>query len=132
MKEIDLPSGAKLKLGVVPFEFSKALFQAILEEAKALSLASSMEMADVYKSLFCIGFSSKKIEACLWKCFEKVIYEDKRGPLKIDKDTFEPVENRGDYMAVCLAVTKDNIDPFVKGLYAGYREFLAAITANLV
>ena len=129
MKEIKLPSGAILKLGVSPFGVSRALFQAVLEEVKDLKIASSDEMAAVYKDIFCIGLSSKKIEACLWECFKKVLYCDKRGDLKIDQDTFEPVSARGDYLAVCIAVAKENIDPFVKGLYVEYKGFFETITS---
>jgi hypothetical protein len=131
MKEIDLPSGAKLKITPAPFEEAKTLYQAVLEEAKGVQFSTKDEMANVYKDLFCVGFSSKKIEAALWACFKTVIYEDKRGPLKIDKDTFTPVETRGDYVMVCMLVAKENIDPFVKGLYAEYKtlfETLATVS----
>lgn len=132
MKEIDLPSGAKLKIGDSPFEDSKALYQAVLDEAKAIKIDmnSAENMSNVYKDLFLIGFSSKKIEAALWKCFEKCIYEDGRGSLKIDKDTFQPKTSREDYVAVCMGVAKENIDPFVKGLYAEYSRFFQAILSD--
>jgi hypothetical protein len=130
MREIKLPSGAVLKIGVSPFEVSKALYQAILEEAKAVAFVSTTEMASVYKDIFCVGLSSKKIEACLWECFKKCIYNSGKGDLKIDKDTFEPVEARSDYVAVCIAVAKENIDPFVKGLYAEYSQFFEMIGSD--
>jgi len=119
-----------LKIGVSPFEVSKALYQAILEEAKAVAFVSTTEMASVYKDIFCVGLSSKKIEACLWECFKKCIYNSGKGDLKIDKDTFEPVEARSDYVAVCIAVAKENIDPFVKGLYAEYSQFFEMIGSD--
>lgn len=125
-----MPSGAVLKIGVSPFEVSKALYQAILEEAKAVAFVSTTEMASVYKDIFCVGLSSKKIEACLWECFKKCIYNSGKGDLKIDKDTFEPVEARSDYVAVCIAVAKENIDPFVKGLYAEYSQFFEMIGSD--
>lgn len=118
-----MPSGAILKIGVSPFEVSKALYQAVLEEAKVISFASTDEMVSVYKDLFCIGLSSKKIEAALWECFKKCIYNSGKGDFKVDKDTFESIEARADYVAVCIAVAKENIDPFVKGLYAEYSQF---------
>lgn len=126
-KEVSLPSGAKLKIGMPPFEVSKALYQVVLEEGKGILIASKTEMASVYKDLFCIGFSSKKIEACLWDCFKHCQYCDKRGELKIDNDTFQPLEAREDYMTVCMEVAKENISPFVKSLYAEYGQFLQMI-----
>jgi hypothetical protein len=124
MTEVTLPSGAVLKITPADFETSKALYQAFLEEMKVIKLSGKDEMADVFKNLACIGFSSKKIETCLWKCFERVTYNSGNGDLKISKDTFEPVAAREDYMAVCIAVAKENILPFMKSLYAEYGQFL--------
>ena len=124
---IQLPSGATLKIGTSPFEVSKALYMALLEEAKGLAFSTATERAQLFKDIFCMGFSSKRIEACLWKCFEKVQYCDERGDLKIDKDTFEPVKARGDYVAVCMAVAKENVAPFGNGLYAEYAGLFKTI-----
>jgi hypothetical protein len=126
-KEVKMPSGAVLKIWPAPFAEARALYQAVLEEAKALKFSSQDEMAALYKDLFCIGFSSKKIESCLWACFKKVHYVGEKGELKIDQDTFEPVKAREDYIAACMAVAKENIDPFVKGLYAEYKTLFAII-----
>lgn len=127
-KEVKLPSGAILKIGLPPFAVSRDLYQAVLEEAKGILIGSKTEMASVYKDLFCIGFSSKKIEACLWKCFEHCQYNNgQTGDLKIDKDTFEPEAARDDYMTVCMEVAKENIHPFAKSLYAEYGTFLTMI-----
>ena len=54
----------------------------------------------------------------------------RKGPLKIDKDTFEPVENREDYIQVCLEVIKENVAPFLKSLFAEYRQFMLSIPKN--
>lgn len=132
MKEVKLLSGAILKITPAPFEDARNLYQALLEELKPLQISSKTEMASIYKDLFCIGFSSKKIEACLWECFKKVIYHDKRGALKIDKDTFEPIEARDDYMKVCMEVAKENVLPFAKSLYAEYGRFLSMSDNDLV
>lgn len=130
MKEIGLPSGAKLKITPASFELAKGLYQSVLKEAKSVQFATKTEMANVYKDLFCVGFSSKEIEAALWACFPKVQYCDSRGELKIDKDTFEPIEARGDYVTVCMEVAKENISPFVKSLYAEYGEVFRAMLSD--
>ena len=121
MKEITLPSGAILKIQIAPFADAKALYQAVLDELKIVQMSSSTDMTSVFKDLSCIGFSSKKIESCLEQCFKRCLYND----LKLDKDTFEPVDSRQDYIVVCLAVAKENIMPFMKGLYAEFQQFLA-------
>jgi len=127
MKQITLPSGAILKITPSPFTDAKALYQAVLEEVRFLNLDAKTEMASVYKDLFCVGFSSKKIEAGLWKCFERCTYNSGNGDLKIDKDTFEPIAARDDYWTVCMEVAKENIHPFAKSLYAEYGHILATM-----
>lgn len=127
MTEITLPSGAILKITIAPFAEAKALYQAVLEEIKQVDIKSNTDLASVFKDLACVGFSSKKIEACLEACFKRCTYNSGKGDLKIDKDTFEPVEARIDYMAVSLAVAKENILPFMKSLYVEYQQYLAKI-----
>lgn len=127
IKEIKLPSGAILKIQVAPFAASKALYQALLKELKLVEIDSKTEVASIYKDLFCIGFSSPEIEKCLWECFKRCTLDTGAGDLKIDDQTFEPVERRDDYMAVCMAVTKENVLPFAKSLYAEYQIMLATL-----
>lgn len=127
MEEVKLPSGAVLKIQIAPFSDAKALYQAVLEEMRSVEITSKTDMASVFKDLACIGFSSRRIEAALEKCFERCLIDQGKGVLKIDKNTFEPVERRDDYLVVCLAVAKANIGPFVKSLYAEYGKFQAMI-----
>lgn len=126
MIESTLASGAKLQITPSPFETAKALWQACLEEVKDMKMDPGSEIdVNFYKSLFCAGFSSKKIEAALKECFKRVVYRD----MKIDKDTFEPVENREDYLEVCFEVAKANIEPFTKSLFVKYKDILTALKA---
>lgn len=114
MTDIPLPSGAVLKIGLVPFSDAMALNEAIAEELTKIAIDSETEMASVYKDLFFIGISSPKIKSALWKCMGKCIYNSGKGDLKIDKDSFEPEEARQDYLTVCTEVGKRVIGPFVK------------------
>jgi hypothetical protein len=123
-QDVKMPSGASLKINVAPFEVSKALYQAILEECKGIAVGGQTDLHSVYKDLFCIGFSSKKIEACVWACFEKCTYDGTGADLRISKDTFEPLSARDDYMTACMEVTKANVLPFAKSLYAEYGHIL--------
>lgn len=121
MREVILPSGAKLQIGLSPFATAKGLYQAILKEVRTVEIKSSMEMANLYKEIFCVGFGTPEIEMWLWKCFERCTYEPVGGAaLKIDKDTFEPASAREDYMTASMEVAKENVLPFVKSLYAEY------------
>ncbi len=84
---IDLPSGAKLKVTPAPFKDAKALYQACLEELKGLNLDPKQEIdANFFKGLFCVGFSSQKIEAALYKCFQRCTYNGNR---IVDDSIFE-------------------------------------------
>lgn len=128
VKSIVLPSGAKLDINVSPFPISRALYQAILDEAKALKLDAKTEMdVNFFKDLFCIGLSSKKIEACIEECFKRVTYNGRR----IDSETFEPVEAREDYMTVCFEVAQENILPFTKTLMRQYSHILEKLKSGL-
>lgn len=131
-KVIDLPSGAKLKITIAPFVEARALYQAILKELRDIPLSSKTDMASLYKDLFCAGFSSPEVEKCMWVCFGRAQYCDKRGELKIDAETFEPEETRDDYLTVCMEVAKANTLPFAKSLYAHYKEFMATQEKDLV
>ncbi len=130
-KEVKLPSGATLKITIAKFEDARALYQAILDEGKSILIGAKTEMAEVYKNLFCIGFSSKKIEACLWECFKKCTYNSGAGDLKIDESTFEPVSARNDYLSVCMEVAKENINPFVKSLSVEYGHVIKMMLTDL-
>lgn len=123
MKEVTLPSGAVLKIQLAPFEDSKALFQMVLEELEGIEIEATTIMAGVYKNLFCVGFSSKKVEAAIWKCFERCLYND----VKVGKDTFEPESARDDYMTACMEVTDANVRPFVKSLSVKYGPLIKSV-----
>ncbi len=122
MKEVKLPSGAVIKINPAPFADARALYQSVLEEVKGITIFSATEMTSVYKDLFCAGFSSKKIELCLWECMKRCTYNNNSGSgdMKIDQQTFEPISAREDYITVCMEVAKENINPFVKSLYAEF------------
>lgn len=123
MSEIKLPSGAVLRTSPAPFADSKALYQAFLKEAKGISFTKNSEVSALLKDVLCIGFSSPQIEEALWKCMGRCTYNE----LKIDQDTFENVKNREDYMKVCIEVAKENISPFMKSLYADYKDFMQMV-----
>ncbi len=126
MREVQLPSGAVLKITEAPFLDAKALYQAVLAEFKGVPVANETEKAWV-KELICIGFSSLAIERCLWKCLDRCTYHPAGvdAPEKIAPATFDPVERREDWIKVCMEVAQDNIAPFMKSLYALFSQVLA-------
>lgn len=123
-REVQCPSGAILKVRPARFADSKKLYQVLLAEIRRVEIrVENMEMGNLMKDLFCIGFSSPHIEEAMQKCFEVCLYNNGQGDRKIDKDTFEPVEARQDYIMVCVEVARDNIDPFTKSLFAQFSQF---------
>ena len=127
-KEFTLPSGAVLQVNLAPFADSKALYQAVLEEVRGISINDDQDIGvNLIKDLFCTGFSSKKIEATLEKCLARCLYKGER----ITKDSFEDAEARGDYMKVLIEVTKENILPFVKSLSAEFSLAKALLQSDL-
>lgn len=121
MKDVKLPSGRTLKITMAPFKESKELYQAVLEEMRALKLDPKAEVdANFFKDLFCVGMASKKIEAAVWVCIKRATIDD----LKIDDESFEKAEHRDDYFTVLFEVAKENVQPFTKSLYAQYSNVL--------
>jgi hypothetical protein len=86
-----------------------------------------MDMMTLFKELFCGSFTSKEVERCLWACFARCLYSGPTIEGKITKDTFEPLEARQDFIVVCTEVARENVLPFVNGLYAEYKTFMATI-----
>jgi hypothetical protein len=123
-----LPSGKELKITVADFATSRALYQAVLEEARLLNLDSNKEIdTNLYKDVLCLALSSKKIQSCLDECMKRVTYDGR----KVDNQTFEPLEARQDYIPACYEVAKENILPFVKDLYAKLSPILEKLKVNL-
>lgn len=133
MRKVELPSGATLTVKPAPFAAARALFKAITAEMKGVPIKADMDVAAVLKDALCIGLASQDIEDALWPCLERCTYRGPKqgdGDMKIDGDTFEPMERRGDYVQVCMEVARENVDPFVKSLFVGFgvgRSILANI-----
>jgi hypothetical protein len=118
IKEITLNSGKVLKVDLCEFEIGKDLFQAVMEEIKALKMDENASIdVNFYKDLFCAYISSKRIESCVWRCFDKVIYDN----MKVNKDLFNTnLQAREDYLDIVWEVAKENLAPFTKNLYAQF------------
>lgn len=128
MRDLDLPSGKKLHIQVAKFLTGKALFQAFSDELKGMKIATDTDIdVSLLKDLLCTAVSSKKIEAALWECFKTVTVDG----LKIDTDTFEPVDMRADYFIVALEVAKDNLLPFTKHLMPLFSALLGKAKDSL-
>lgn len=126
-KDIKLPSGATLKVQPAPFAEAKALYQAVLEDLKAVAVGTKNELGSALKDVLCVGFSSPKIDAALNACLVRCIYNSGSGDFKIGKDTFEDIKAREDYVTVCMEVAEENLRPFLKGLMQAFAKLLSMI-----
>ena len=131
LKEINLPSGAVLKIGNTPFEASLALKEAVMEELKALPFKADADVTDVIKNLYCISFSSQKIKTALWECLKRHTYNSGQGDLKITSQTFQPAEARQDYETVCMEVTQAELAPFGKQGFAKFARLAGEMINSL-
>lgn len=123
MREYECPTGAKLTINQSPFADAKALWQALMGELKDVEISA--------QSLLCLGFTSHAVEKALEKCLARCTYDGTTGAdLKIDKDSFEPIKCRDDYVQVCIEVAMENVSPFMKSLYAAYRVY-SAMTGSI-
>lgn len=128
MKEIILKSGRKLKISLAPWKDARELYQAVASELIAVKADPKQELdTNFIKDLFCTMLASKKIEAALWLCMKRCLYNGER----IQEETFEPAEAREDYLDICAEVAKENINPFAKSLYAEYGPLFQGLTSVL-
>ena len=120
MSKHTLPSGAILEITLAPFADANNLKKAIASEMKGLHLTSEMSLTDAnfLKDAVFTAIASERILACVEQCFKRCTYNG----LKINADTFEPAEARGDYDLICYEVVKENLLPFLKGLSAQLKD----------
>jgi len=127
LKKIRLPSGAELSLNLAPFADALNLKQVLASEAIGIPISKDLDHFELIKLLACTGFSSKAIEAALQPCLKVCLYNGTR----IDSKTFEPVDARQDYLPILIAVIKENVEPFMKGLLSEYGSLVSLALAKL-
>lgn len=127
MKEVTLPSGAILRITPAPFADAKALYQAVMAEARGIELSSSMQFMEIAKNLVCVGVASRAVDAALAKCLSRCTYNNE----KLEDKTFEPAEARADYTMVCAEVMEENLLPFFKSLSVVFERLLSMVDSSL-
>ena len=122
MKQIDLPSGSKMRIQLAAWEKGRDLYQVVIEDAVKGAVDAKTELdAHLLVKLASVVLSSKQIEKAIWECANGVVLVD---DVKITKDYFEPEEKRADYFTFLFEVAKANIMPFMKSLSAQYPQVL--------
>lgn len=125
LREIQLPSGNVLQVDAAPFKDARRLYQAIGGEFLRVDLLDKDDWTNTVKNVLCAGASSLAIEKALEPCLKRCVYNGN----KITEETFEPVEAREDYFDICVEVTKENVSPFTKSLFAQFK-LLVGLTSK--
>lgn len=121
MRQVTLPSGATLKVGLAPFADALVLQQACLRELRHISVGRSIPMENMLKDMFCTAYASPEVQAAMKPVILRSTYNDAKIDLN-SPDMFEPVLARQDYFQVLAEVAQDNIGPFMSYLFAEYRK----------
>lgn len=128
----ELPSGAKLAGGLLPYGEAWAVSQTILNEIKRLNIdvskidvdafsnvkldakfdRSHLELFLAIKDPLCALLGSSKIVEAVDHCFKKLTYNN----LRIGGQTFESKEARQDYLFAAYYALWENVSPFFAGL----------------
>lgn len=131
MTEVTLPSGAVLKIGMIPFDASNNLKKAVLKEMQGIQIHSTRQIMDMCKDYLCLSFASEPVETCLWECMKRCTYNNGNGDMKIEKSTFENPIALGDFTHIQMEIALACLIPFGKGLFAVLQRMLAA-SANFL
>jgi len=128
----DLPSGAVLEIFLLPFSDAWNVSQNISSVLEKLNIDLKELAKEVntpadflaLKGPILALLSNKEVFEEANKCFKLCVYNK----LKIDKDTFESKESRGDFIACVFFALSENIAPFFVNLVS----FLAKKLENKI
>lgn len=103
--EFIAPSGAIAVINITSFEEANNLKKAVERELLTCDLNDPFKLALIVDS-------SDAVEAALWPCLNRCLYNGQ----KIIKSTFNDAEARKDYHAIAVECARINIGPFVESL----------------
>lgn len=115
-----LPSGAQFEIHALSFEKAWEITQIVLKEFESVKLDlkstdfKELMGMDVFalKGPICGILSSQTMVAAAKKCFAHCLYNNAR----IDENTFDSSEARGDFIFCCFYALKENVYPFFASL----------------
>lgn len=116
----DLPSGKPFLVTPLPYEQAWEVTQTVLSEVEKIQLnlkgvnLDDLMATDILelKGPICSFLSSPKILNAAKLCFGKCSYDS----IRVDKDTFESLEGRGDFLYCAFYALKENVAPFFGNL----------------
>jgi hypothetical protein len=127
----ELPSGAYIEITPLSYEQAWDVAQSLLREVQKLDVnieALEFDEKDqakidpiAFKGPICGILSSPIAQNAVKLCFTRCLYIQGTSQAKIDKDTFEPVERRGDFLFCAYYALKENVYPFFGSLVSLLR-----------
>jgi hypothetical protein len=115
-EKITLPSQAILEVHLLSLEEAWGVVQTISGVLEKINVnLEGLDLSDIraidllnFKSPLCAVLASKEVVEAAKICMKKCTYNS----LRIDGQTFDSKEARGDYLAVVFYSLKENIAPF--------------------
>lgn len=116
----ELPSGAYLDVTPLPYAQAWDVAQTLLREVEKIDLDlkgmdfEALLVSDIvaFKGPFCAVLGSPTVQNAVKLCFNRCCYNQ----VRIDEQTFESVERRGDYLFCAFYALKENVYPFFGSL----------------
>ena len=143
MKNVPLASGATLGFQMARFDVGMNLFNVTFKEMIGVPFGSQgadFDFAELFKmdvgqlkDLVLKVITSDKVQEAIWKCMETCTYQslnDQVG-LKINRNTFESEEARGDFFLVAWEVATLNLFPFFKNLKSLFSTPSKGVVGNV-
>lgn len=125
MIELKTQSGATVNINVAPFEDALTLNNLVTPYLATVGVVAdanaNIRMEDLMKVMVSAA-TDAGIQAQMMKCLARCTYNGQ----KITSATFEAAETRGDFYEVAMACVKENISPFVNGLFSQFSALLEA------
>lgn len=137
-----MDSGATLGIEVASFAVGTKLLKTVARELEAVGINVGLgtgRLEDFFKMNFdkdavintiknitlrLVG--SDAVEAVLWECMDKCIYNG----VRITRTTFEDEKAKGDYFNVAKEVLVANLSPFFPGLHSKLLTGIKKVTEN--
>lgn len=117
MKTIKLSNEKVLKVQLASFRTGQDLYQLICKELKNLNWDANQEIDyNFCKNILVANLSSKEVTAVVEDCMSSCLIGDPEE--KLNTKYFE--ENREEYLEIFTYVLAENIQPFLKSLFALY------------
>lgn len=117
MKEVNLPSGAVIRIDEAPFEDALELNDIFLEELRSVNFSVKNEIGSMLAAAVLAVAPSKKFRAAVLKCMERCLYDG----ATMNKEFWKAGKiKREDFYSACHSVSEENLRPFENDLYSLY------------